>query len=52
LNIGGIHAEFERSGVPGSRAAHALADRRQLLNTIFAGLIIAVAIYMLVRSIG
>jgi uncharacterized membrane protein YfcA len=47
LLVGGVFG-----GLAGSRAAHALAGRRQLLNTIFAGVIIAVAIYMLVRSVG
>lgn len=38
-------------GFAGSRSAHALASRRGYLNTTFAALIIAVAIYMLVRSL-
>ncbi len=37
-------------GFAGSRAAHALSARRQLLNNVFAGLIFVVAIYMLIRS--
>jgi uncharacterized membrane protein YfcA len=47
LLIGGLFGGFA-----GSRAAHAMAGRRQLLNNVFAGLIFAVAIYMLVRSVG
>ncbi len=47
LLVGGVFGGFA-----GSRAAHALAPRRQLLNNVFAGLIFAVAIYMLVRSVG
>ncbi len=39
-------------GFAGSRAAHALANRRGYLNTTFAALIFAVAIYMLVRSLN
>jgi uncharacterized membrane protein YfcA len=38
-------------GLAGSRAAHALANRKGYLNITFAGLIFAVAIYMLVRSL-
>ena len=38
-------------GFAGSRAARALANRRGYLNTTFAALIFAVAIYMLVRSL-
>ncbi len=47
LLIGGV-----LGGFAGSRAAHVLAGRRQLLNNIFAGIIFLVAIYMLVRSLG
>ncbi len=39
-------------GFAGSRSAHALASRKGYLNTAFAALIFAVAIYMLVRSIN
>ena len=39
-------------GFAGSRAARALANRRGYLNTTFAALIFAVAIYMLVRSLN
>jgi len=38
-------------GFAGSRSAHALASRRGYLNTTFAALIFAVAIYMLMRSL-
>ena len=38
-------------GVVGARSAKALAERRGALNTVFAALIVAVAIYMLVRSL-
>jgi uncharacterized membrane protein YfcA len=36
----------------GTRIARHLALRRGLLNTVFAGIIVLVAIYMLVRSLG
>jgi uncharacterized membrane protein YfcA len=36
----------------GARSAHALADRKGALNLVFSALIFAVAIYMLVRSLG
>jgi uncharacterized membrane protein YfcA len=39
-------------GFLGTRSANSLADRKGALNTVFAGLIFAVAIYMLVRSLG
>ena len=39
-------------GLLGARAAGALAARRGALNAVFAALIFAVAIYMLVRSLG
>lgn len=39
-------------GLLGARSAKSLAGRRGALNTVFAGLIFAVAIYMLVRSLG
>ncbi len=45
--VGGIFGGFA-----GSRSAHALANRRGLLNSIFAGLIFAVAIYMLFRNLS
>ena len=38
-------------GVVGARSAKALAERRGALNAVFAALIVAVAIYMLVRSL-
>jgi uncharacterized protein len=38
-------------GFAGSRAAHALANRRGYLNATFAALIFLVAVYMLVRSL-
>lgn len=38
-------------GFAGSRAAHALANRRGHLNATFAALIFLVAIYMLVRGL-
>ena len=44
--IGGV-----AGGVAGSRAAHALANRKGYLNTTFAALIFVVAVYMLVRSL-
>lgn len=39
-------------GYAGSHAAHALASRKGYLNVVFAVLIFAVAIYMLVRSLA
>ena len=39
-------------GLLGARSANSLAGRRGALNTVFAALIFAVAIYMLVRSLG
>jgi uncharacterized protein len=39
-------------GLIGTRSANSLADRKGALNTVFAALIFAVAIYMLVRSLG
>lgn len=39
-------------GLLGARAATALAGRKGVLNTVFAALIFAVAIYMLVHSLG
>jgi uncharacterized membrane protein YfcA len=38
-------------GLAGGRVAHTLGGRREALNTVFAGIIVLVAIYMLVRSI-
>ncbi len=38
-------------GLIGARLAKTLADRKGLLNTVFAGLIFAVALYMLYRSV-
>jgi hypothetical protein len=35
-----------------SRQSHTLAQRRGVLTKVFAGLIAAVAVYMLVRSAG
>jgi uncharacterized membrane protein YfcA len=39
-------------GLLGARAANALAGPKGALNIVFAALIFAVAIYMLVRSLG
>jgi uncharacterized protein len=39
-------------GLLGARSANSLAGRKSALNTVFAALIFAVAIYMLVRSLG
>jgi uncharacterized membrane protein YfcA len=39
-------------GLAGTHAAHVLAGRKGYLNMVFAGLIFAVAVYMLVRSVG
>jgi uncharacterized membrane protein YfcA len=39
-------------GLLGARSANSLAGRKGALNTVFAALIFAVAIYMLVRSLG
>jgi uncharacterized membrane protein YfcA len=39
-------------GLIGARSANSLAGRKGALNTVFAALIFAVAIYMLVRSLG
>lgn len=39
-------------GLLGARSAGSLAGRKGALNTVFASLIFAVAIYMLVRSLG
>jgi uncharacterized membrane protein YfcA len=39
-------------GLFGARSANTLASRKGALNTVFAALIFAVAIYMLVRSLG
>ena len=39
-------------GLLGARSANSLAARKGTLNTVFAALIFAVAIYMLVRSLG
>ncbi len=44
--IGGVFG-----GLAGGQAAKALGARRGALNTIFAGIIVAVAIYMLARSL-
>jgi uncharacterized membrane protein YfcA len=45
--VGGV-----AGGVGGSRLAHRLAGHRQALSWTFAGIVIAVAIYMLFRSAG
>lgn len=39
-------------GLVGTRAARHLGQKRGVLNTLFAGLIFVVAIYMLVRNVG
>lgn len=39
-------------GLLGARSANSLAGRKGALNTVFAALIFAVAIYMLARSLG
>jgi uncharacterized membrane protein YfcA len=39
-------------GLLGARSANSLSGRKGALNTVFAALIFAVAIYMLVRSLG
>ena len=39
-------------GLLGSRSANSLADRKGALNTVFAAMIFAVAIYTLIRSLG
>jgi uncharacterized membrane protein YfcA len=39
-------------GLLGARSATSLAGRKGALNTVFAALICAVAVYMLVRSHG
>jgi uncharacterized membrane protein YfcA len=39
-------------GLLGTRSATFLADRKGALNTVFAALIFAVAVYMLLRSLG
>ena len=39
-------------GLFGAGAASSLAERKGALNTVFAALIVAVAIYMLVRNLG
>jgi uncharacterized membrane protein YfcA len=39
-------------GLLGARSAKTLAGRKGVLNTVFAALIFAVAVYMLVRSLG
>jgi uncharacterized membrane protein YfcA len=39
-------------GLLGTRSAKALAGRKGALNTVFAALIFAVAVYMLIRSLG
>jgi uncharacterized membrane protein YfcA len=36
----------------GTRLARLLADRRGALNTLFAAVIVAVALYMLLRSLN
>lgn len=38
-------------GLLGTRAAHIFAGRRGMLNSVFGGLILVVAVYMLVRSV-
>jgi uncharacterized membrane protein YfcA len=45
LLIGGVFGGFL-----GTRAAHALAHRREILSNIFAAVIFIVAVYMLVRT--
>jgi uncharacterized protein len=45
--VGGI-----AGGLIGTRSARLLAGRRGALNTLFAAFIIAVALYMLVRSLS
>ena len=45
--VGGI-----LGGLLGTRSATFLADRKGALNTVFAALIFAVAVYMLLRSLG
>ncbi len=45
--VGGI-----AGGLAGARLAGQLAGRKGALNTVFAGLIVVVAIYMLYRSMG
>lgn len=39
-------------GLLGARSAEALAGRNGMLNTVFAALIFAVAVYMLLRTVG
>ena len=39
-------------GLIGVRSAKMLADRRGLLNVVFAGIIICVGLYMLVHSLA
>ena len=39
-------------GLLGARSAKSLADRKGALTTVFAVLIFAVALYMLVRSLN
>jgi uncharacterized membrane protein YfcA len=39
-------------GLLGTRLARLLADRRGALNTLFAAVIVAVALYMLLRSLN
>jgi uncharacterized membrane protein YfcA len=39
-------------GLIGTRSARLLAGRRGALNTLFAAVIIAIALYMLVRSLS
>jgi uncharacterized membrane protein YfcA len=39
-------------GLLGSRSANSLADRKGALNTVFAAMIFAVAIYTLIRTLG
>ena len=44
--------EIPATGLVGARAARQLGQKRGVLNTLFAGLIFVVAIYMLVRNFG
>jgi hypothetical protein len=38
-------------GLLGTRLGRALADRRQALGTVFAGLVIAVGLYVVTRGV-
>ena len=54
LGTGGpVHRRrLSAAGSIGTRAARTLAERRGALNIVFAVVIIAVAIYMLVRNLS